>query len=252
MDKFCALVYGDSGVGKTPFCGTLEAYPKTSPCLVLDVDAGSMSLDGMKPQPTIFRVEVWSEMQVIYAKLAKGEWQDLADWMADKAEKAGLGWAYESKEYKSVVIDSGTELLYKCRTKVMEETGNTEEQPTQPEYLRAQERMRKLYRAFRDLPGVSLVMTAGVRELKDDVAGYIKHYPDFQPQLTKDLLRMTDLVLFMNVALQKGDKDEDKTVRFAQATLSQRIVARDRSGKLGPGVKGEKIYWKDICAKILD
>ena len=247
MDKFCAILYGEVGTGKTPFCGTLEAYPKTSPCLFLDIDAGSMSLDGVKPRPTVFRVETWMEMQVIYAKLAKREWQGLADWMSGKA-----GQAYEPKEYRSVVIDSGTELLYKCRTKIMEETGNTEEQPTQPEYLKAQERMRKLYRAFRDLPGVSLAMTAGVRELKDDVAGYIKHYPDFQPQLTKDLLRMTDLVLFMNVVLQKDDKGTESTIRFAQAALSQRVIARDRSGKIGPGIKGEKLFWREILDKILD
>ena len=244
MDKFCALLYGESGVGKTPFCGTLEAYPKTSPCLFLDVDAGSMSLDSAKPRPTVFRVETWTEMQVVYSKLAKKEWDGLAEWMSKKS-----GQIYEPNEYKSVVIDSGTELLYKCRTKVMEETGNTEEQPTQPEYMKAQERMRKLYRAFRDLPGMSLVVTAGVRELKDDVAGYIKHYPDFQPQLTKDLLRMTDLVLFQNVALE--DK-EGKVTRYAQATLSQRIIARDRSGKLGPGIKGERLYWREILDKILD
>jgi hypothetical protein len=244
MDKFCALLYGESGVGKTPFCGTLEAYPKTSPCLFLDVDAGSMSLDSTSPRPAVFRVETWTEMQVIYSKLAKRDWKGLAEWMLEKS-----GQPYEPREYKSVVIDSGTELLYKCRIKVMEETGNTEEQPTQPEYMKAQERMRKLYRAFRDLPGMSLVVTAGVRELKDDVAGYVKHFPDFQPQLTKDLLRMTDLVLFMNVALE--DK-EGKITRYAQAVLSQRVIARDRSGKLGPGIKGERLFWKDICEKILD
>jgi len=137
----------------------------------------------------------------------------------------------------------------------MEETGNTEEQPTQPEYLKAQERMRKMYRKFRDLSGMSLVMTAGVRELKDDVAGYIKHYPDFQPQLTKDLLRMTDVVLFMDVASEKGGSDEGKVIRFAQATYSPKnvkVIARDRSGKIGPGIKGEKLYWKEILDKILD
>ena len=226
-DKFNCLLSGESGTGKSPLCGTLEHCEQTSPCLLLDVDAGSMSIIE-EPLPTIVEINSWSKVQSIYALLKGQKWDKLG-----------------GKEYKSVVIDSGTELEYMLRSSIVGEAGG--EVPEQHHYLKTQERFRRLYRAFRDLP-MSFVMTAGVRELKDDVAGTVKHYPAFQPALTKDLLRMSDLVLFMDV---KYDADEKKWVRTLQTTLSQKVIARDRSQKLPPIMKGEKLYFKSIVEKVL-
>lgn len=232
-DKFNCLLIGESGVGKTPFVATLEACEQTSPCLLLDVDMGSMSIIS-NPKPTIVGIDSWSKVQGIYALLKKGDWKGLSE----KIES-------EPKEYRSVVIDSGTELEYICRSTVKTELGTSDEAPTQPEYLKTQERMRRLYRAFRDL-SLSFVMTAGVRELKDDISGVVKHYPAFQPSLTKDLIRMTDLILFMDVTTE-----DKKWIRKVQTHLSQRVIARDRSQTLGPIIKGEKLFMKGVVTKVL-
>ncbi|MBT9137065.1 MAG: hypothetical protein DDT34_02151 [Firmicutes bacterium] len=237
--KFNCLLVGEAGTGKTCFCGTLQACEKTSPCLFLDVDLGAMSLDSVSPRPTVLTVERWSQMSVVYDKLIKQDWQALANYIGTE-----MGKDVPALEYRSVVIDSGTELEYLLRSSIVAETGN--EVPEQQHYLRVQERFKKLYRAFRSLP-VSLVMTAGVRELKDDISGIVRHYPAFQPALTKDIVRMSDLVLFMNVVVE-----EKKWVRTLQTTLSQRVVARDRSQKLDPLIRGEKLYFKGIVEKILD
>ncbi len=244
MDKFCCILYGESGVGKTPFAGTLQQYEKTSPCLLLDVDQGAMSLTD-EDRPIVVPIEKWEEVQRIQPFMKAKEWEKLAAYISELVQKD-----IPTLEYKSVVIDSGTELEYKLRSSIV---GPADEIPSQPEYLKTQERFRRMYRHFRDLDGMSLVLVAGVRELKDDVAGIIKHYPAFQPNLGKDLIRMTDLILFMNVSYDTVSGSSDrKWVKYIQASLTQRAIARDRSGKLDSVMKQEKFYWKDILPKILD
>ena len=231
--KFNCLIVGESGVGKTPLAATLADCEQTQPCLFLDVDAGSMSII-TEPKPTIFEIDTWSQVQKIYTLLRDQKWEELAKLVVTE----------QPLEYKSVVIDSGTELEYKLRKHVMSETGSSE-MPEQRDYLICQERFRSLYRKFRDLP-LTIVMTAGVRDLKEDISGIVKYYPAFQPGLTRDLVRMTDLVLFMDV------KSEDKKwLRVLQTQITQRVVARDRSQKLSAQIRGEKLFFKDIVKEMI-
>lgn len=234
-DKFNCLLVGESGVGKTPFVATLAACEQTSPCLLLDVDMGTMSVVD-NPRPSIIEVDTWGRAQEVYVLLQRRDWDKLAKLTGE-----------EPKEFRSVVIDSGTELEYKLRSTIVSEGGG--EVPEQQHYLKTQERMRRLYRSFRDLP-VTFVMTAGVRELKDDVAGIIRHYPAFQPSLAKDLIRMTDLILFQDVKYESVGA-EKMWIRTLQTTLSQRVIARDRSQQLEATIKGEKLYFKAIADKVL-
>lgn len=230
--KFNCLLCGESGMGKTPFAATLNECEETAPCLFLDVDMGTMSIIS-NPRPTIVEITAWSQVQRIYGLLKKEAWDELAEFV--KAEP---------QTYRSVVIDSGTELEYMLRRGVVSEDGRSEV-PEQQHYLKTQERFRSLYRAFRDLP-LTFVMTAGIRDLKDDIAGIVKFYPAFQPGLTRDLIRMTDLVFYMDVRTE-----EKKRVRCLQTHASQRIIARDRSQKLDALIKGDKMFFKDIVARMV-
>jgi hypothetical protein len=244
-DKFNAILYGESGVGKTGFCGTLEACEKTAPCLFLDVDMGTMSLDSVNPRPTVLPIDKWTQVQVVYDKLSKRDWRGLAAFISGE-----LGAEVPPLEYRSVVIDSGTELEYNLRQAVIGEGGGGEEIPSQPDYLKTQERFRRMYRKFRELP-LSLVMTAGLRELKEESTGIIKRFPDFQPALCHDLIRMTDFIIYMSVTMEGTGKDASWK-RYLLTSLSQRFIARSRSDKLPRILEGDKFYWKDICGKILD
>jgi len=245
MDKFNAILFSESGAGKTPFCGTLQAYEKTSPCLLLDIDRGAMSLNTLKERPIVLPIDRWAQMNIVYDKLKKADWKGLAEYISREIDQDVL-----VLEYRSVVIDSGTELEYKLRGGVVEANDKGDmEIPSQPDYLRTQERFRKMYRAFRDLP-LSLVMTAGVRELKEESTGIVKRSPDFQPALAHDLVRMTDLVMFMSVTMTGAGSDA-KWERHLITSLSQRFIARDRSGKLPPIITGDKFYFAKILDKVL-
>jgi hypothetical protein len=183
-------------------------------------------------------------MGVIYDKFKKQDWAGLAEYLSKESSVT-----FPVLQYLSVAIDSGTELEYRLRMGVVGEGKGVEEIPSQPDYLRTQERFRKMYRAFRDLP-ISLVMTAGVRELKEDSTGIIKRSPDFQPALAHDLIRMTDLIAFMAVTMTGAGADA-KWERHLVVSSSQRYVARDRSGKLPPMLAGEKFQWGKLLDKIL-
>jgi len=234
MKSFNCLLVGESGVGKTPLCATLEDCEHTSPCLFLDVDRGTMSIIA-EPRPIVWEVTSWGQMQQVYTFVKNEQWDKLG-------ELVGA----EPREYKSIVVDSGTELEYILRKTIMSEDSTGSDVPEQRHYLKTQERFRSLYRAYRDLP-LTLVMTAGVRDLKDDVASIIKYFPSFQPALTRDLVRMTDLIMFMDV---RQDQEKKGWQRVLQTHPSGRIIARDRSQRLAPLITGEKLYFKDIIVKM--
>jgi len=230
------MLYGDAGVGKTPFCGTLEACEKTSPCLFLDADQGSMSLDTLAKRPTVFSISKFEEISKIYAFLKKKDWVGLAEFIAA-----------EPKEYKSCVIDSGTELAGILLRSIVAEDDRNDGVPDQASYLKTQLRFLNMYKAYRDLP-MSVVTTAGVRDQKDDVAGYIRFWADFSPGLLKELYRFSDLILFMNVV---PSADKQGYVRTLQTHPTQRFTARDRSDKLPKVITGEKLYWANLLKEVL-
>ncbi len=246
---FNCVLYGESGSGKTPFSATLQECPATSPCLFLDVDMGAMSIN-VNPSPTVLEIDTWGKLQKVYGLLKKatgGEevrWEELAKYISEQMHED-----VPVLQYKSVVIDSGTELEYVCRQLVITEESakkpeHDPEAPEQRDYLKTGERMKRLWRAFRDLP-VAVVMTAGVRDLKDDRDGSLRHFPAFQPGFSKDLVRMTDLIMYMSVAVK-----EKKWYRTLQTQLSQRVIARDRSQQLESFMEKETFNFKDIVTQV--
>ena len=233
MDKINSIVWGPPGVGKTPFCGTLEAYEKTSPCLILDVDHGTLSLD-TSPIPTVYTVNKFDDVSRIYSLLAKKDWAGLA-------KLTGT----ELKEYRSVVIDSGTELISILLHEIVSEDDKNSGVPDQASYFRSQLRFTTMWKAFRDLP-MTCVMTAGDKDQKDDVSGVIRLFPEFSPGLLHELLRHTDLILFMDVIPRK-----EEYTHYIRTQPTNRFTARDRSGKLSAMIEGDKLYWGDLLKKVL-
>ncbi len=239
VDKFNCLLYGGAGAGKTPFCGTLEACEKTSPCLFLDVDHGTLSLESLKSKPTVVEINEWKDVQTIYVLLKDKKWDALAQ----------ITGTSTPKEYKSLVLDSGTELAAVLLRSIVAEDDRNDGVASQSHYLKVQNRFGTLWRCLRALP-MTTVMTAGIRDQKDDVLGIIRFFPEFSPGLLHDLQRMTDLILHMEVS-QETQGATKVWKRYLQTQPSQRFVARDRSGRLQTEIAADKIYWKDLIAKGL-
>jgi len=64
------LIYGDTGAGKTHLFGTVIECPDMLPALLLDIDGGSLTLQGISPELIqIARPKGWKEIQEIYRYL---------------------------------------------------------------------------------------------------------------------------------------------------------------------------------------
>ena len=129
------LIYGLTDAGKTRLLGSAQRCKATSPSLLLDVDGGTQTLAGSAID--IFRPQSFSEIQDAYNFLR-----------------------YENKTYKSVGIDSLTEIQRKLSMgeiigTLTEGAGydNLAEHipPTRYDWLQSGEQMRRFIRAFREL-----------------------------------------------------------------------------------------------------
>lgn len=137
-----ALIYGDSGAGKTLLAGTAIYCEATRPALFIDVDSGVTTLDSAGILDSewidIVRPRSWTDFQKIYEFLAN-----------------------DNDYYRCVVVDSLTEIQRKFSMgTILGEIGEGVDTyndlgrspvPTRQDWMRTGDQMRKLIRALRDL-----------------------------------------------------------------------------------------------------
>jgi len=104
---------------------------------------------------------------------------------------------------------------------------------TLPDYGANTNQMRKIVRAFRDLP-MNVIFTALAKEVKDDVTGEMSTKPALTDKLAEDTLGYLDIVGYYYTKQNKDD--ENKLDRILQVQPFKNRTAKDRSGRLGNGV----------------
>lgn len=133
------LFHGEPGSGKTFLCGTAQDHKDTSPLLIIDAEGGTTTLR-KRSDIDVVQVRSIDELNDVFAKL---------DESVD--EKTN------SMYYKTVVIDSLTELQKVDMVGIMREVTMKRpdldpDVPSMREWGKSQEHIRKIVRAFRDLP----------------------------------------------------------------------------------------------------
>ncbi len=201
------LVYGDSGVGKTVLAASASAVEEMSPVLVIDIEGGTFSIRDRFPEVDIVRVQTWKEMQAVYDALLK------------------------DMSYKTIVLDSLTEIQKFSMYGIMEELVRKEpdrdpDVPGMREWGKNTEQIRRMVRAFRDLP-CNVIFTALATSEKDAKSGIIKTKPSFSGKLKDEIAGFVDEVVFL---YKKAMTDEIKRLLLTTGTDQQ--VAKDRSDKL--------------------
>ena len=188
------LVYGQAGAGKTSLVKTL---PKP---IVLSAEGGLLSIqDADLPFIEIGDIDTLKEA---YSWLAGSD---------------------EAKQYQSVALDSISEIA--------EVVLNTEKRATKDPrqaYGAMQEQMADIIRAFRDLPGRHVYMSAKLEKTQDEM-GRVLYAPSMPGNKTGQALPY----FFDEVLALRVEKDgEGVTHRALMCDSDGLWLAKDRSGKL--------------------
>ena len=188
------LVYGQAGAGKTSLIKTLP-----SP-IVLSAEGGLLSIqDADLP---FIEITSMTELREAY------EWLTSSD---------------DAKAYQSVALDSISEIAEVCLNH--EKKVNKDPRAA---YGAMQEQMADIIRAFRDLPGRHVYMSAKLEKTQDEM-GRVLYAPSMPGNKTGQALPY----FFDEVLALRVEKDgEGATQRALMCDSDGLWLAKDRSGKL--------------------
>jgi len=203
------LVYGQAGAGKTSLIKTLPTP------LVLSAEGGLLSIqDANLPY-----IEVTSMATLMEAY----------QWLTESEE---------AKHFESIALDSISEI-----GEVVLNSEKKSNKDPRAAYGAMQEQMSDLIRAFRDLPGKHVYMTAKCEKSQDE-SGRILYAPSMPGNKTGQALPY----FFDEVLALRVEKDAEGVTQRALMCDSDGLwLAKDRSGKLSPW---EAPNLGDIIAKI--
>ena len=188
------LVYGQAGAGKTSLVKSLP-----SP-IVLSAEGGLLSIQ---------------DADLPYIEI--GSMDDLREaytWLTSSSEAA---------PYKSVALDSISEIA----EVVLGAEKKSAKDPRQA-YGAMQEQMSEIIRAFRDLPGRHIYMSAKLEKTQDEM-GRVLYAPSMPGNKTGQALPY----FFDEVLALRVEKDADGATQRALMCDGDGLwLAKDRSGKL--------------------
>jgi RecA/RadA recombinase len=242
------IIYGDSGSGKTHLAGTAYYCAETSPPLFIDVDSGVTTLAGMEElvdNLDVVRPRSWGELHSLYEFLL-----------------------HENDYYKSVIIDSLTELQRKFSMgTILGEISEGEDSyndlartpvPTRQDWMKTGDQMRKFVRAFRDLAYLP-DESRRVHVIMVVLEKYEEKRNVMCPQLSGTLGVESGAFVDILARLSKqhrvvGEDDQGNPITEASRYLLTedyinedeiRFMAKDRTGRLGQGM------WDPTIEKII-
>lgn len=190
------LVYGQAGAGKTSLIPTLP-----NP-VVLSAEGGLLSIsDSETPY-----IEV-TDMDTLY---------EAYQWVTQSSEAKG---------FESVALDSISEIAEVVLSAEKKKTKD----PRQA-YGALQDVMGDLIRAFRDISGKHVYMSAKLEKAQDEQGRIL-----YSPSMPGNKLAQSLGFFFDEVFALRVEKGEDgKNVRMLQCDTDGLWQAKDRSGKLDP------------------
>ncbi len=188
------LVYGQAGAGKTTLIKTLPDP------IIISAESGLLSLSGVDiPYITVASLD---------------DLREVMTWIMSSAE---------AQNFRSIALDSISEIadVVLAEEKAASKDGRAA-------YGTMGDKMRKIIRAFRDLPDRNVYFSAKMDKMQDD-QGLIMYSPAMPGKtLTQDMPFFFDEVLALRIV-----KDKDGASRRALMCQSDGLwSAKDRSGKL--------------------
>lgn len=211
------VLYSDPGVGKTT-AAALSPKP-----LFINCEGGTLSLNKFKK----FHKQL--DIKTIRAETL----EDLKN----------LFWYLKSGDHdrQTVILDSLTEIQQISMQEILadprRDAKHDKDTPMLADYAKNTSQLRKIVRAFRDLP-MNVVFTCLSAESKDDSDGSVQVRPNLTPKLASDVMGYVDVVGYMFVA----DVGERKGIRKLLTQPKGKYLAKDRSGTLGLGMEEPTMF----------
>lgn len=212
------LIYGHSGAGKTSLAGTIK-----DSVLIVSAESGLLSLSSHDIPVLDISQEETNELK--FQKLTK-----IYKYLQTEEAQKKFNWIF---------IDSVTEianiLVQALKSKF---TDRKDGLVLWGEY---NDRIRNLIKAFRDLKGYHVVMTALQTTNKDEVG---KRYNgvDLPGKISSQVEQYFDEVF--NLQIHQNEDGDD--VRLLLTNRDENTVAKDRSGKLNKYVQANLDYVKTV------
>lgn len=204
-----ALIYGESGIGKTYLCGTAAEHELTAPMILVDCEGGKATLRNRKIKNIdIKRVHTLDDMHKIFHELAN----------------FNQGW------YRTVALDSLTEIQDVDMRYIMKDTKETAKNPdnididvpSPREYGKSRNHIRMIVRAFRDLP-MNTIITCLDLEIREE-----GRPTRIRPNLPGKL--QGEIPGFMDICGYYYKKGAD---RVLQLQGTPKVIAKTRFPELG-------------------
>ena len=190
------LVYGNSGAGKTYLCGTWD----NERTLIISAEGGVMTLHD-KDIPVV-EIRNMDDLRSTF------------DYLASK----------DGSKFELICFDSISEIAEVCLADEMTKTKDGRKA-----YMELGTIMKKLIRAFRDLPGKHVLMIAKSELAKDEMTGGMIYSPAMPgAKLAQSLPYFFDIVMPLRI-----EKDQEGVQhRYLVTQADAQWVAKDRSGRL--------------------
>jgi len=224
------LFYGDPGVGKTFLLGTAMKFAPTRPVLLLDSEAGTMSIRDTGVD--VVAVRSYEEVGQI------------AKWLKENnfARVGADGKIVPGQRYQTLCIDSLSELQRHVMRGIL--TAAVRKDPEhdpdiaeQRDWLKNAERVRKLVRGVRDLD-IHVLFTCLARERQDERTGAVTIKPHLPGQLADEVSGFLDFAGYMRIGTVE-DEDNDAEGKRKKVLIRRvyfqpagHFLAKDRSGVL--------------------
>jgi KaiC/GvpD/RAD55 family RecA-like ATPase len=200
-----ALIYGESGTGKTTLAGSADAVPAMRNVLFVDAEKGDLSLRKTSYRPSVVRVNQWWQLDNIYHALLAGD-----------------------HEYQTVVVDSLNEINDMSVDEILATIAADPTSERDPDLMQFQDwnknqsRILAMLRRWRDLP-MNVIFTCLMKEDKDQRTGKIRKGLDLPPKLGRKVPAIFDSVFYL---FQQEVDGADQRLLLTQKT--ENTIAKNR------------------------
>lgn len=206
------LTYAGSGSGKTVLCATAPTP------IIISAESGLLSLkkSNLERMFGVGTQGITYDIPVILVS-AMADLGDIYRWVTE---------AHEAKQFETICMDSLSEI----GEKVLTNSKLIAKDPRQA-YGDMAEKLIQLIKAYRDINGKNVYISAKMEKDKDEVTGAIMWQPMMPgKQVGPQLPYLFDEVFRMGVMKDPQGKEH----RFLQTQPDTQYVAKDRSGNLAP------------------